>query len=108
MVCRALSYICTNSLKAQTFPLCTILGHRSKIVKSVKQFFDEPKHARGGIIKAAFILMNLFTIRARKEKSKRFSTKLPMNRTGRTDIIKMPLVFDTHSPLIERGQGKDT
>ena len=52
--------------------------------------------------------MSMFIIRARKEKSKRFGTKLPMNRTGRTGAIKRPPVFDTHSPLIERGQGKDT
>ena len=52
--------------------------------------------------------MSKFKIRARKEKSERFSTKLPMNGTGRTGTIKRPPVFDTHSPLIERGQGKDT
>ena len=52
--------------------------------------------------------MNLFKIRARKEKIKRFITKLPMKGTIRTGAIKRPPVFDTHSPFIERGQGKDT
>ena len=60
------------------------------------------------MIKSNLISMSKFKIRARKEKTKRFITKLLMNRTSRTGATKRPPVFDTLSPLIERGQGKDS